>query len=75
MFDACQMTDRCNPSPCKHSGTCKQNSDEFFCDCGSTGYSGAVCQTRKHFDLKKIFSIIDFVFYKYSTKPTIVSCL
>lgn len=47
------MTDRCNPSPCKHSGTCKQNSDEFFCDCGNTGYSGAVCQTRKNFNLKK----------------------
>ncbi|KAL4092111.1 hypothetical protein QTP88_026673 [Uroleucon formosanum] len=45
LFDACQMSDRCNPNPCKHSGMCKQNSDEFFCDCGNTGYSGAVCQT------------------------------
>jgi hypothetical protein len=47
------MIDRCNPNPCKHSGTCKQNADEFFCDCASTGYSGAVCQTRKKLKLNK----------------------
>lgn len=45
VFDACQMIDRCTPNPCKHSGTCMQNSDEFFCDCANTGYSGAVCHT------------------------------
>ncbi|KAI4501924.1 hypothetical protein M0802_003259 [Mischocyttarus mexicanus] len=45
VFDACQMVDRCNPNPCKHSGICSQNSDEFFCDCAHTGYSGAVCHT------------------------------
>ncbi|XP_031782155.1 neurexin-4 [Nasonia vitripennis] len=45
VFDACQMIDRCTPNPCKHSGTCMQNSDEFFCDCSNTGYSGAVCHT------------------------------
>ncbi|CAK9800818.1 Nrx-IV, partial [Anthophora quadrimaculata] len=45
VFDACQMMDRCNPNPCKHSGVCRQNSDEFFCDCANTGYTGAVCHT------------------------------
>ncbi|XP_076231521.1 neurexin-4 isoform X1 [Calliopsis andreniformis] len=45
VFDACQMMDRCNPNPCKHSGICRQNSDEFFCDCTNTGYTGAVCHT------------------------------
>ncbi|KAL7307938.1 hypothetical protein TKK_0000030 [Trichogramma kaykai] len=45
VFDACQMVDRCNPNPCKHQGACSQNSDEFFCDCSNTGYSGAVCHT------------------------------
>ncbi|XP_066582442.1 neurexin-4 isoform X3 [Prorops nasuta] len=45
VFDACQMIDRCNPNPCKHSGICRQNSDEFFCDCANTGYAGAVCHT------------------------------
>ncbi|XP_015588333.1 neurexin-4 isoform X1 [Cephus cinctus] len=45
MFDACQMVDRCNPNPCKHAGICSQNSNEFFCDCGNTGYAGAVCHT------------------------------
>ncbi|XP_034192438.1 neurexin-4 isoform X1 [Osmia lignaria lignaria] len=45
VFDACQMMDRCNPNPCKHSGICRQNSDEFFCDCANTGYTGAVCHT------------------------------
>ncbi|XP_047345060.1 neurexin-4 isoform X2 [Vespa velutina] len=48
VFDACQMVDRCNPNPCKHSGICTQNSDEFFCDCANTGYSGAVCHTSLH---------------------------
>lgn len=47
VFDACHMTDRCNPNPCKHSGVCKQNSLEFYCDCQSTGYAGAVCHTCK----------------------------
>ena len=41
------MSDKCNPNPCKHSGICKQNSNEFFCDCTDTGYSGAVCHIRK----------------------------
>lgn len=45
VFDACQMTDRCNPNPCQHNGACKQNSLEFSCDCANTGYSGAVCHT------------------------------
>ncbi|CAM6031990.1 unnamed protein product, partial [Sphagnum compactum] len=45
VFDACHMTDRCNPNPCKHDGVCKQNSMEFFCDCINTGYAGAVCHT------------------------------
>ncbi|GIX99848.1 neurexin-4 [Caerostris darwini] len=43
LFDACQMTDRCNPNPCEHGGICKQNWEEFKCDCEGTGYSGAVC--------------------------------
>lgn len=45
---------------------CKQNSDEFFCDCGNTGYSGAVCQTRKDFNLqnyKIIFFLINIVIH------------
>lgn len=47
LMDACHMVDRCNPNPCKHSGVCRQNSLEFFCDCGNSGYSGAVCHTCK----------------------------
>ncbi|XP_026674791.1 neurexin-4 isoform X4 [Ceratina calcarata] len=45
VFDACQMMDRCNPNPCKHNGLCRQNSEEFFCDCANMGYTGAVCHT------------------------------
>ncbi|XP_064214176.1 neurexin-4 isoform X2 [Tribolium castaneum] len=45
VFDACRMTDRCNPNPCQHGGLCKQNALEFFCDCKNTGYGGAVCHT------------------------------
>lgn len=51
LMDACHMVDRCNPNPCKHHGNCRQNSLEFFCDCGSSGYSGAVCHTCKFMDL------------------------
>lgn len=46
VFDACQMVDRCNPNPCKHTGICRQTSEEFFCDCTNNGYAGAVCHTR-----------------------------
>ncbi|XP_035221319.1 neurexin-4-like isoform X2 [Stegodyphus dumicola] len=42
-LDACQMADRCNPNPCEHGGVCKQNWEEFKCDCEKTGYTGAVC--------------------------------
>ncbi|KAK4300982.1 hypothetical protein Pmani_026854 [Petrolisthes manimaculis] len=42
---ACQIMDRCNPNPCEHRGRCKQNSQEFFCDCEGTGYTGAVCHS------------------------------
>lgn len=45
VFNACHMTDRCNPNPCKHNGVCRQNSLEFVCDCSGTGYAGAVCHT------------------------------
>ncbi|XP_051175571.1 neurexin-4 isoform X1 [Leptopilina boulardi] len=45
VIDGCQMVDRCNPNPCKHSGICHQTSEEFLCDCDNTGYSGAVCHT------------------------------
>lgn len=47
VFNACHMTDRCNPNPCKHNGICRQNSLEFVCDCSGTGYAGAVCHTCK----------------------------
>lgn len=47
LMDACHMVDRCNPNPCKHDGNCRQNSMEFFCDCGNSGYAGAVCHTCK----------------------------
>lgn len=43
VMDACHMTDRCNPNPCQNSGVCRQNADDFFCDCTNTGYVGAVC--------------------------------
>ncbi|GAB6032060.1 hypothetical protein CHUAL_010426 [Chamberlinius hualienensis] len=47
--DSCQLVDRCNPNPCEHGGVCRQNSEEFFCDCGNNGYGGAVCHTSlKH---------------------------
>lgn len=45
VFDACRMTDRCNPNPCQHGGLCKQNSMEFMCECKGTGYAGAICHT------------------------------
>lgn len=45
IIDSCHMTDRCNPNPCNHNGVCQQNSNDFFCDCTGTGYSGAVCHT------------------------------
>jgi len=34
---------RCDPNPCEHLGICSQDFDQFYCDCGATGYTGAVC--------------------------------
>ncbi|XP_017770023.1 PREDICTED: neurexin-4 isoform X1 [Nicrophorus vespilloides] len=48
VFDACRMVDRCNPNPCEHGAVCKQNAQEFLCDCTGTGYGGSVCHTSLH---------------------------
>jgi hypothetical protein len=37
-FDSCLVTDRCSPNPCEHGGVCRQNSEEFYCECEGTGY-------------------------------------
>lgn len=55
LMDACHMIDRCNPNPCKHNGQCRQNSEQFFCDCGNSGYSGAVCHTCKFSNVFYLF--------------------
>ena len=49
VLESCHVTDRCTPNPCEHSGVCKQNSDEFYCECEGTGYTGAVCHTSLNF--------------------------
>nr|CAG4643694.1 EOG090X00DN [Lepidurus arcticus] len=48
VFDACQMVDKCTPNPCEHGGMCKQTSEDFYCDCTHTGYTGAVCHASTH---------------------------
>ena len=45
---ACQMIDRCHPNPCEHGGVCRQNNLGFVCDCGDSGYLGAVCHVARH---------------------------
>lgn len=49
VLESCHATDRCTPNPCEHGGVCKQNSDEFYCECENTGYTGAVCHTSLNF--------------------------
>lgn len=44
----CAIHDRCNPNPCEHGGVCSQDFDVFSCDCGDSGYGGAVCHTSKY---------------------------
>lgn len=39
---------RCHPNPCEHGGVCKQNHLAFSCDCGDSGYLGAVCHVARH---------------------------
>lgn len=46
--NACKMIDRCHPNPCEHGGVCRQDHDDFNCDCSKTGYAGAVCRVAKH---------------------------
>lgn len=43
VFNACQMTDKCNPNPCDHGGICRQSTTDFVCDCSNTDYVGSVC--------------------------------
>lgn len=48
LFDSCQMIDRCHPNPCEHGAICRQTHLDFTCDCGQTGYIGAVCHSSKN---------------------------
>lgn len=48
VLEACQMIDRCHPNPCEHDGVCRQNHQEFICDCSKTGYFGAVCHVSRY---------------------------
>lgn len=43
--EVCQIRDLCFPSPCQHGSTCTQSRGSYQCNCNSTGYSGAQCQT------------------------------
>jgi hypothetical protein len=36
----CFLVFRCTPNPCEHGGVCKQNSNDFYCECEHTGYTG-----------------------------------
>ncbi|KAK7575553.1 hypothetical protein V9T40_011839 [Parthenolecanium corni] len=47
VFNACQMTDKCNPNPCDHGGICRQSTTDFVCDCSNTDYVGSVCHKSK----------------------------
>ena len=38
---------RCDPNPCEHGGICSQIYETFSCDCGNSGYTGAVCHICK----------------------------
>ncbi|XP_040565302.1 neurexin-4 [Lepeophtheirus salmonis] len=49
VLESCRVVDRCTPNPCEHGGVCKQNSEEFFCECEDTGYTGAVCHISLNF--------------------------
>ena len=40
---SCSVQDRCDPNPCEHGGICSQDYETFECNCGETGYEGAVC--------------------------------
>lgn len=36
-LESCMVMDRCTPNPCEHGGVCKQNSEDFYCECENTG--------------------------------------
>ena len=46
----CRLTNLCSLVRCQHGGVCHQTpgSSGVFCDCHHTGYSGAVCQSSRH---------------------------
>ncbi|KAM9663701.1 contactin-associated protein-like 4 [Trichechus inunguis] len=41
--DTCGILDRCLPNYCEHGGKCSQTWNTFYCNCSSTGYTGATC--------------------------------
>nr|XP_025743681.1 contactin-associated protein-like 4 [Callorhinus ursinus] len=42
-IDSCGILDRCLPNHCEHGGRCSQTWTAFYCNCTSTGYTGATC--------------------------------
>ena len=49
ILGSCSLPALCNPSPCEHGGTCRQEYSHAYCACYNTGYTGAVCHTSLHY--------------------------
>nr|XP_060477486.1 contactin-associated protein-like 4 [Panthera onca] len=47
-IDSCGLLDRCLPNHCEHGGRCSQTWTAFYCNCSSTGYTGATCHHPLH---------------------------
>ncbi|XP_070535505.1 contactin-associated protein-like 2 isoform X2 [Ptychodera flava] len=57
-IDTCGIVDRCNPDPCEHDGICRQNWDDFACDCSNTGYGGSTCHTSNYERSCEVYKLI-----------------
>ncbi|XP_062588516.1 neurexin-4-like [Saccostrea cucullata] len=55
----CGLIDRCTPNPCENGGVCDQDWNTFTCDCGTSGYEGAVCHRSSYYlscDMHKMYT-------------------
>lgn len=55
----CGLLDRCTPNPCENGGICDQDWNTFTCDCGTSGYEGAVCHRSSYYlscDMHKMYT-------------------
>ena len=71
VLGSCNLTNECDLITCEHGATCRHvsSSSQVYCDCDTTGYTGAVCRTSNTW--RSCHQFLQFTASRYSKYPNI----